>query len=76
MWPQLRDRQIDSVIEIAKTGIRPDQLPKFLSRNDLSVTLQECCQHLKRLVLQLQPHSRLAHFPCLEIRLEIVEAND
>ena len=51
--PQFIDGQIDGVVEIAKTFLRPDEVMEFFSRDHLPGALQQGGEHLERLVLEL-----------------------
>src|SRR5215469_149256 len=69
------DRFIQSAIKIDKRVPGPDPGLQLLPGHQLPWALQQCSQHLKRLVLQLDLDSALTYFAGLEINLKQAETD-
>jgi len=64
------------MIEVDKGVCRPEFIAQFLSCNQLSRTLKQSGQHLKRLFLELYFLSPVAEFPGLKINLKVAETDN
>ena len=64
--PQLCDSDVDGLIEIAKTLIWPYSATQLFPRNNFAGVLQQYLQQLQRLLLHLDPYTRLAKFSGVE----------
>jgi len=63
------------MVKINKGVARPQPLPDLVPSEQFSGTIQQHCQHLKRLIVELDSHSRLAQFSRAKIRFENPEAH-
>lgn len=69
------DCLIQATIKIDERVARPDPGLQLLSGHQLPRALQQCSEHLKRLVLQLDFDSTLSQFARFEIDLEDAETD-
>jgi hypothetical protein len=61
------------MVKVPEALLRPYARSKFLARNQLTGPLQQDLQHLKRLLLKLDPVSRFTHLSGVEISLKRAE---
>lgn len=57
--PELIDGQIDGVVEVTETLLRPDEVMEFFTCHDLAGMLKESAEDLERLVLEFQADAGL-----------------
>ena len=74
--PELRDCNVDRLVEITKTFVGPDSAAEFLPGDDFPRTFQQDLQQFQRLLLDSDSHTRFAHLARLERNLIGSESHD
>src|ERR1700688_4473557 len=74
--PKLGDGDVESLVEITETFVRPDSAAQFLPGDDFPRTLEQCLQQFHRLLLDSDFQTRFAHFARLERNLIGSESHD
>jgi hypothetical protein len=74
--PQLLDSAVQTVVEINKGVLRPQESPELFPGYEFSGAIQQDGQDLQRLILNADAHSRLAQLTSAEVNLKIAEAID
>src|ERR1700733_4816487 len=72
---ELADRDIDCMVEVSKTFLRPDTGLKFLASDQLTPVLQEDLQHSEGLILEFDAAPRLTDLSGMEIGLKFPKTN-
>src|SRR5580704_12496104 len=72
---ELADRDIDCMVEVSKTFLRPDTGLKFLASDQLTPVLQQDLQHSEGLILEFDAAPRLTDLSGMEIGLKFPNTN-
>src|SRR5260370_1360182 len=64
------DDGIEAVVDVHEGIRRPQLLPELVPGDDFTCVLQETCQYLKRMLLELDMHPLLAQLPSVKVGLE------
>src|ERR1700722_3943589 len=74
--PQLPNGNVESLVEITETFVRPDSAPQLLSSDDFSGTLQQYLQQFHGLLLDSDPQTRFAHLARIQGNLVSSESHN
>ena len=73
---QLANRRVQALIKINKGFVGPNLFPQFFAGDEIPGPLEQHPQHLKRLLLELDPNAALAQLTGREVGFKDAETHD